>query len=141
MISENKALGLAPMIAPFAFAFFAYFADISGFNMDEGFLKFLTLFVGLFLVSLPFAYVYMFFIGYRFYQLLCKKKRVNLFTLSLGGIFVADIPMLLLWPFANDEGSISFYLIFQLFSFVGFMIGLNFWFLLNYERIKAKLFK
>ena len=52
----------------------------------------------------------------RFYQLLAKKNRVNIVTLTLGGVFVADIPMLLIWPLANGEGSVSFAVTVQLFS-------------------------
>jgi hypothetical protein len=82
------------------------------------------------------AYLYEFFIGMRFYQLLVKKGRVNIVTLTLGGVLVADIPMLLIWPLTGGGGTISFALTVQLFSFVGFMIGLNFWVLLNFERIR-----
>lgn len=136
MKNENRALGCAPLILPFAFSFFAYFADIPGFNMDEGLLKFLGLFLAIALVGLPVAYIYEFFIGFRFYQLLSKKQCVNIFTLTFGGMLIADIPMFLIWPLAGGEGTISFALTVQLFSFVGFMIGLNFWVLLNFERLR-----
>ncbi len=136
MKNENRALGLAPLILPFAFCFYAFIADIPGFNMDGGFLNFIGLFLAITLIGLPVAYIYEFFIGFRFYQLLAKKQRVNIFTLTLGGIFIADIPMLLIWPLAGGEGTISFGLTVQLFSFVGFMIGLNFWLILNYEILR-----
>lgn len=136
MKNENRALGLAPLILPFAFCFYAYIADIPGFNLDEGLLKFIGLFLAITLIGLPVAYIYEFFIGFRFYQLLVKKQRVNLLTLTLGGVFVADIPMLLIWPLAGGEGAISFALTVQLFSFVGFMIGLNFWLILNYAALR-----
>ena len=139
MKNENRALAFSPLITPFAFAFYAYFADVSGFNMQEGFWTFIGLFIGIVLVGLPVAYVYEFFIGFRFYQLLKKKQRVNIFTLALGGVLVADIPMLLIWPLADSSGSVSFGMTVQLFSFVGFMIGLTFWVLLNYERLRDNL--
>lgn len=139
MNNESRALALAPLITPVAFTIFAFYSDMSGFNMDDGLLTFIGLFLGMALASLPVAYVYMFFIGYRFYRLLLKKNRINFFTLTLGGVFVADIPMLLIWPAAQTTGSISFYQTFQLFSFVGLMIGLNFWVLLNWDRLKSGL--
>jgi hypothetical protein len=139
MQNENRALGLAPLILPFAFCFYAFIADIPGFNMDAGLLSFIGYFLAISLIGLPVAYIYEFFIGFRFYQLLAKKQCVNIFTLTLGGVFVADIPMLLIWPLAGGEGTIGFALTVQLFSFVGFMIGLNFWVLLNFERLRDDL--
>lgn len=138
MKNESRALALAPLITPFAFVVFAFYTGISGFNMDQGFWTFIGLFLGMAIASIPVAYLYMFFLGYRFYRLLVKKQRVNFLTLTLGGMFVADIPMLLIWPLAEVSGSISFYQTFQLFTFVGLMIGLNFWLLLNWDELKAK---
>lgn len=139
MKNENRALAFAPLIMPFAFTGYAFFAGISGFDMQEGLLTFFLLFLGTVVAGLPVAYLYEFFIGMRFYQLLAKKNRVNIFTLTLGGVLVADIPMLLIWPLANGEGSVSFAVTAQLFSFVGFMIGLNFWVLLNFESLRDNL--
>ena len=139
MKNENRALGFAPLIMPFAFSFYAFLADIPGFNMDDGLLTFIGLFLGITLIGLPVVYIYEFFIGFRFYQLLSKKKRVNFLTLTLGGVFVADIPMLLIWPLVGGSGAVSFSETLQLFSFVGFMIGLNFWVLLNFERLRDTL--
>lgn len=136
-MNDSKALALSPLITPFAFAAYAYFADISGFNMDKGILTFIGYFLGVAFASIPVAYLYMFFIGYRFYRLILKKKKVNFFSLTLGGIFVADIPMLLIWPAAEVTGSTGFYTTFQLFSFCGFMVGLSFWVLLNYDRLRG----
>ena len=133
-MTENKAIGLAPLITPFAFALYAFFADISGFNMDNGLFAYIKLLIGLILASIPVAYIYMFFIAGRFFGMLKRRKQVNIFTLTLGAVFVADIPMLIIWPFTNDN---SFYLSLQLFSFVGFMVGLNCWFLMNLDRFKV----
>ena len=135
MISEDKALVLAPLMTPFAFSFYAFVADFSGFNMNDGILTFIILFLGVAIASIPVAYLYMFFIGYRFYRLILKKNRVNIVSLSLGGLFVADFPMLLIWPIAAYNNTASFYSTFQLFSFVGFMVGLFFWLLLNWDRL------
>ncbi len=139
MKNESRALAWAPLITPFAFAFYAYIADISGFNMDDGILTYLGLFIGMSIASLPVAYIYEFFIGYRFFRLLVKKNRVNFYSLTLGGIFVADIPLLITWPVTFVNDAISFVVPLQLFSFVGFMIGLNFWILLNYEDLRDNL--
>lgn len=139
MKNENRALAFAPLIMPFAFTGYAYFAGISGFNMQEGYSTFFLLFLGTIVAGLPVAYLYEFFIGMRFYQLLLKMGRVNIVTLALGGVFVADIPMLLIWPLAHGKGTVDFAVTVQLFSFVGLMIGLNFWALLNYESLRDKL--
>tara|TARA_R110001583_G_scaffold17801_2_gene71860 strand:+ start:2385 stop:2804 length:420 start_codon:yes stop_codon:yes gene_type:complete len=134
-MTENKALALAPLITPFAFTFYAYISDVPGFNMDSGIVDFIGLFLGLTVAAIPVAYIYMFFIGGKFYGMIKRRRRVNIFTLTFGSIFVADIPMLLIWPVT--QGS-EFYLTLQLFSFVGMMVGLNCWFLLNLDKLKAK---
>ena len=135
-MTENKALALAPLITPFAFTFYAYMADVPGFNMDSGFLDFIGLFLGLTLAAIPVAYIYMFFIGGKFYGMLKRKRQVNFFTLTLGSVFVANIPMLLIWPASQGD---EFYLTLQLFTFVGFMVGLHCWFLLNLDKFKARI--
>ena len=137
-MTENKALALAPLITPFAFTFYAYMSDVPGFNMDKGLLDFIGLFLGLTLAAIPVAYIYMFFIGGKFYGMLKRRRRVNIFTLTFGSIFVADIPMLLIWPVTQGD---EFYLTLQLFSFVGLMVGLNCWFLLNLDKFRSKFNK
>ncbi|PCH97087.1 MAG: hypothetical protein COB83_03285 [Gammaproteobacteria bacterium] len=137
-MTENKALALAPLITPFAFTFYAYISDVPGFNMDSGILDFIGLFIGLSLAAIPVAYIYMFFIGGKFYGMLKRRKRVNIFTLTLGSIFVADIPMLLIWPITQGD---EFYLTLQLFSFVGLTVGLNCWLLLNLDKFRSQFGK
>jgi len=133
MTSEDRAILLAPLMMPFAFLPYAYFTDMSGFNMEDGFLTYIASAVFIVFVGIPVVYLYEFFIGYRFYRLLLKKKRVNIFSLSFGGAFVADIPILMVMPFSGYSGvSVAF----ELFSFVGFMVGLAFWCLLNLDRIR-----
>ena len=127
-MTENKALALAPLITPFAFTFCAYILDVPGFNMDKGILEFLGLFAGLTLAAIPVAYIYMFFIGGKFWGMIKRRKMVNFFTIVFGSIFVADIPMLLIWPVTQGD---DFYLTLKLFSFVGLMVGLNCWFLIT----------
>ncbi len=134
-MTENKALALAPLITPFAFTFCAYILDVPGFNMENGLLEFLGLFVGLTLAAIPVAYIYMFFIGGKFWGMIKRRKMVNFFTIVFGSIFVADIPMLLIWPVTQGD---DFYLTLKLFSFVGLMVGLNCWFLLNLDRFRGK---
>lgn len=134
-MTENKALALAPLITPFAFTFCAYILDVPGFNMDKGLLNFIGLFFGLTLAAIPVAYIYMFFIGGKFWGMLKRRKIVNFFTITFGSVFVADIPMLLIWPVTQGN---DFYLTLQLFSFVGLMVGLNCWFLLNLDRLRGK---
>ncbi|MCW8865941.1 MAG: hypothetical protein OQK09_10015 [Colwellia sp.] len=137
-MTENKALALAPLITPFAFTFCAYILDVPGFNMDNGLLDFIGLFFGLTLAAIPVAYIYMFFIGGKFWGMLKRRKIVNFFTITLGSIFVADIPMLLIWPVTQGD---DFYLTLKLFSFVGLMVGLNCWFLINLDKFKARFKK
>src|SRR3990167_9187832 len=108
MKNETRALGFAPLIMPFAFSFYAFIADIPGFNMQDGFLSFIGLFFGIALVGLPVVYIYEFFIVFRFYQLLSKKKRVNILTLTLGGVLSADFPIFLIWPMTGGAGTGSF---------------------------------
>ncbi len=134
-MTENKALALAPLITPFAFTFCAYLLDVPGFNMNEGLLDFLGLFFGLTLAAIPVAYIYMFFIGGKFWGMIKRRKQVNFVTIVFGSIFVADIPMILIWPVTQGN---DFYLTLQLFSFVGLMVGLNCWFLINLDKFKAK---
>lgn len=73
-MTENKALALAPLITPFAFTFYAYISDIPGFNMDNGILDFLGLFLGLTLAAIPVAYIYMFFCRGKIWGNAQKKK-------------------------------------------------------------------
>ncbi len=132
-MTENKAIGLAPLITPFALALYGFLTDMSGFNFDDGIISFITLFIGFSLSSIPVAYIYMFFIGGRLYGIFKRKRWLNFYTIVLGSIFIADIPMLLIFPFATGD---SFYSTVQLFSFVGFMVGLNYWFLSNLDRLR-----
>ena len=76
-MTENKALALAPLITPFAFTFYAYISNVPGFNMDDGILNFLGLFFGLSLAAIPVAYIYMFFIGGKFYGMIKRRRKVN----------------------------------------------------------------
>lgn len=139
MTNENRALILSPLMMPFAFLSYAFFADISGFNMQDGFLDYLGSALIIVIIGIPIVYLYEFFIGYRFYRLLLKKNRINIFTLSLGGALIADLPILMMMPFSwlsSEQTDLLSPL--KLFSFVGFMIGLTFWFLLNLDRIRNK---
>lgn len=129
MTREDRAFVLAPLMMPFAFLTYAFFLDLSGFNMQDGFWDYLGTVIIIIVGGLPVVYLYEFFIAYRFYRLLLKKKKVNIVSLTLGGAFIADIPILMVMPFSGfDEISA----VFQLFTFVGFMVGLTFWYLLNY---------
>lgn len=133
MTREDRAFVLAPLMMPFAFLVYAYFADISGFNFDGGLLDYLGGVLMIIIGGMPVVYLYEFFIAYRFYRLLLKKKRVNVFSLSFGGAFIADIPILMVMPFAGYDGVAT---AFELFTFVGFMVGLTFWYLLNFSGFK-----
>lgn len=137
MTNENRAFILAPLMMPFAFLSYAFFADIPGFNMQDGFIDYLGSALIIVIIGIPIVYLYEFFIGYRFYRLLLKKNRINIFSLSIGGALIADIPLFMIMPFSwlsSEPGDLLMPL--QLFSFVGFMIGLTFWFLLNFDRIR-----
>ena len=136
MTNEDRAFVLAPLMMPFAFLPYAFFADLSGFNMQDGLMKYIASAVFIVFVGIPIVYLYEFFIAYRFYRLLLKKNRINIFSLSLGCALIADIPIFMIMPFSGF-GSVS--MPFQLFSFVGFMVGLTFWFLLNLDRIRKSI--
>ena len=142
MTGENRAFIFAPLIMPFAFAFYTWAADISGFNMDSGFADYMGAMLAITILGLPVVYLFEFFIGYRFYRLFLKKGRINIYSLAIGGILIADIPMffiLLFSGFSNESLSLSTAM--PLFSFVGLMIGLNFWFLLNKDQIMERFNK
>ncbi|OMH31726.1 hypothetical protein [Motiliproteus sp. MSK22-1] len=140
MTRENRAFLLAPLVMPFAFIFYAFFADISGFNMESGFANYMGLVLAIVIFGLPVVYLFEFFIGYRFYRLLLKKNKINIFSLTIGGILIADIPMFMISLFRGfGSETYSLSTAFPLFSFVGFMIGLTFWFLLNIDRIQKTI--
>ena len=121
---------------PFAVVIFTLFADVPGLNMQSGFFSYLISIIVITVVGLPVVYTFEFFLGYRFYRLFLKKGRINVFTLILGGVLLADIPMFLIGIFGgfSDEAH-NLSTAFPLFSFVGFSIGLAFWALLNKNRI------
>ena len=58
MKNENRALAYAPLIMPFAFTGYAFFAGISGFDMQEGLSTFITLFLGTIIAGLPAMVIY-----------------------------------------------------------------------------------
>ena len=136
MTRENRAFILAPLVMPFAFAFFAYMTGVSGFDMKSGFADYAGALIAVIIFGLPVVYLFEFFIGYRFYRLLLKKNRINVVSLTIGGMLIADIPMFMIVAFSGfSSESYSLSTALPLFSFVGFMIGLTFWFLLNQDHI------
>jgi len=129
MTNEDRAFILAPLIMPFAFLTFAFFTDMSGFNLEDGLMSYLGSVLIVVVFGIPVVYLYEFFIAYRFYRLLLKKKRVNIFSLSIGGAFIANIPIFMVMPFSGYDAIST---TFELFSFIGFVVGLTFWYLLNF---------
>lgn len=139
MTNEERAFAYAPLAMPVAFITFSIVTGVSGFDMQLGLLNFLGLALAITVVGLPIVYIFGFFLGYRFYRLLLKKNRINIFTLSLGGVVLADIPIFLIWIFSGFgyQGH-DLSTAFPLFSFVGFSIGLTFWYLLNWKPSSNK---
>lgn len=136
MTSEDRAFFLAPLAMPFAVVLFTLFTDVPGLNMEAGFFSYLVSVFVITLVGLPVVYTFEFFLGYRFYRLFLKKGQINVFTLILGGVLLADIPMFMIGIFGGfSDESHNLSTAFPLFSFVGFSIGLTFWALLNKDRI------
>lgn len=129
MTNEDRAFVFAPLMMPFAFLSYALLTDMSGFNLENGLLSYIGSVLIVVIFGIPVVYLYEFFIAYRFYRLLLKKKRVNVFSLSVGGAFIANIPIFMVMPFSGYEAIAT---TFQLFSFIGFMVGLTFWYLLNF---------
>lgn len=138
MTYEDRAFVLAPLSMPFAFLSYAWFLGLDGFTLEAGFWNYLGSVVIIIVGGMPVVYLYEFFIAYRFYRLLLKKGKVNLFSLSFGGALIADIPILMVMPFSGFNGVST---AFQLFTFSGFVVGLTFWALLKKGQKKEVLFK
>ena len=139
MTNEDRAFLFAPLAMPVALVVYTLVADVPGFDFQSGIMSYIGLILAITIVGLPIVYTFEFFVGYRFYRLFLKKKRINLFTLIMGGVILADLPMIMIWlfgGFSSEEISIS--TAFPLFTFVGFSIGLAFWFLLNPDRFKKR---
>lgn len=131
MTTEDRAFILAPLATPFAFVLGAYFL-----NMQFGIFSSM-LFITVF--GLPIVYTIEFFLGYRFYRLLLKKKKLNILTVIIGCVLLANIPTLFIWMFSGfGSQEIPVATIFYLFSFVGVVIALTFWILLNIRHITNK---
>lgn len=127
MTREDRAFLVAPLITPFAFVFGIAFTD-----MEMDFTSYISAFLVITIVGLPIVYTIEFFIGYRFYRLFLKKKKANIFTVTGGGVILANLPTIFIATFGQFGKQMhDLTMIFPLFSFVGFMIGLAFWFLVN----------
>ncbi len=140
MTDEQRAFLLAPLAMPFAFIFYAFFADVPGFDLQSGVGSYIAAVLTITFFGTPVVYIFEFFIGYRFYRLFLKKNRINIFSLAIGGILIADIPMfmiLLFSGFSSETYDLSTVL--PMFSFVGLVIGLTFWFVLNQRQIMERL--
>ena len=66
MTNENRAFILAPLAMPFAFVIYTFLADVSGFDMQAGFLSYMGSVLAITVFGLPVVYIFEFFIGYRF---------------------------------------------------------------------------
>jgi len=134
MTYEDRAFILAPLSMPFAFLSCAWFLGLSGLTLDEGVLNYLATVAIIIVGGMPVVYLYEFFIAYRFYRLLLKKGKVNVFSLSFGGALIANIPILMVMPFSGYDGVAT---AFKLFGFSGFVVGLTFWLLLKQGEKRA----
>ncbi|MEZ5524249.1 MAG: hypothetical protein R3E62_04675 [Pseudomonadales bacterium] len=134
MTYEDRAFVLAPLAMPFAFLSYAWFLGLSGFTLDQGLMSYLGTVLIIIIGGLPVVYVYEFFIAYRFYRLLLKKGKINIFSIVFGAALMADIPILMIMPF---KGFTSVSVAFQLFTFTGMAVGLTFWILLKRGERKA----
>ncbi len=135
MTYEDRAFVLAPLSMPFAFLSCAWFLGLSGFTLEDGVLNYLASVAIIIVGGMPVVYLYEFFIAYRFYRLLLKKGKVNVFSLAFGGALIANIPILMVMPFSGYSGVETAFI---LFGFSGFVVGLTFWALLKRgEKIAA----
>jgi hypothetical protein len=132
MTNEDRAFLLSPLAMPFA-CVLAY----SGFSFSEGILHYL-LWVGIIgLFGLPVVYVIEFFLGYRFYRLLLKKKMLNAVSITFGCMMLSNIPTLFIAIFSSFVPSKHNMVdILGLFSFIGFVVGLTFWAMLRWDVVK-----
>jgi len=134
MTYEDRAFVLAPLSMPFAFLSCAWFLGLSGFTLEEGVLSYLASVAIIIVGGMPVVYLYEFFIAYRFYRLLLKKGKVNIFSLAFGGALIANIPILMVMPFSGYSAVETAFI---LFGFSGFVVGLTFWTLLKRGEKKA----
>lgn len=137
MTSEERAFICAPLATPFAFVAFVSISGASGFDMGFNAISsflFITVF------GLPIVYTIEFFLGYRFYRLFLKLNKLNIFSITFGGMILANIPTLFIWMFSGFSGDKEIHVatIFALFSFVGFTIGITFWLLLNWDQMRKR---
>jgi len=131
MTSEKMALILAPITVPFTFV-----SGISGFDMQRGLLDYLEIVMLIAIFSLPVAYTVEIAIGVPIYLLFKKAGLVNFFTLVLGGVLVASVPLVLLWGFGVYNGEEhKLVSIAPIFSFIGAVVGFVFWLVLNFRHI------
>lgn len=133
---EDRAFVQAPLVMPFAFLSCAWFLGLSGFTLEEGVLNYLASVAIIIVGGMPVVYLYEFFIAYRFYRLLLKKGKVNIFSMTFGGGFIAVLPILMVMPFSGYEGV---KIAFILFGFSGCVVGLAFWLLLKRGERKADI--
>lgn len=127
MTREDRAFLMAPLVTPFAFVVGIAFTD-----MEMNLASYISAFLAITIIGLPIVYTIEFFIGYRFYRLFLKKKKANIVTITGGGVILANLPTIFIATFGQFGDQMhDLSMIFPLFSFVGFMIGLAFWFLIN----------
>ncbi|EGG99632.1 hypothetical protein imdm_883 [gamma proteobacterium IMCC2047] len=131
---EDRAFVQAPLSMPFAFLGCAWFLGLSGFTLEDGLLNYLASVAIIIVGGMPVVYLYEFFIAYRFYRLLLKKGKVNIFSMAFGGAFIAVLPILMVMPFSGYAGVETAFI---LFGFSGFVVGLTFWLLLKRGEKKA----
>lgn len=133
MNKERAAFIVAPLTTPITFVTFLVGRD---FNWDFFDLAETILMMAVFCI--PVAYVIAFAFGLPLYLFFKKRDLINIFTLSIGAIFVANLPLLLLWLVGVYAGETHKLVnIIPGISFIGFVVGLTFWAILNSPHNKT----
>jgi len=130
---ERIAFILAPLTTPITFVMTLVGTD---FNWD-----FLDLFETILMMAIfciPVAYVIAFAFGLPLYIFFKKYDLINFYTLTIGAIFVANLPLILLWLFGAYESETHKLLkIAPVMSIIGFVVGFTFWAILNFPHNKS----
>ncbi|VAW29010.1 hypothetical protein MNBD_BACTEROID06-1046 [hydrothermal vent metagenome] len=95
--------------------------------------------IGLFLVfGVPIAYAIMLGVGLPFYIALKKAGYVNFWSVTFGSAFVSVLPILFAtadkWFVVYNEKEGSSILFYLAFLFIGYSVGLIFWFVSGLNR-------
>ena len=122
---ELTALVIAPPLAPVVMVTVMAFPNYMGDYLAT--MQIVALF------GIPIAYLIALCLGLPLYFLAQKYRRVNFWSLSIGGAIVADLPALLTLLFLYDTwGAGRDWKLHGTFGITGFVVGAVFWSVLRF---------